>query len=477
VLSKISSLFNFNGDDDHDGIPNRDDPDMNGDGIVDNSRVILSPKIDTDGDGISDINDPDIDGDGINNSNDPDVNGDGVMDNFFGIPPNGDIDNDGVPNINDSDMDGDGINNGNDPDIDNNGNNDQQINAESCNEIRIINNMSDSLFDLNFNDQDCVGFSTDICQQRGQGMTIYMWNQRFGCCVWDCFLRIEDIWPNLGNLDNLFGQTNPNSVCRQLKEDNRNTYGEYNPNINADECSIYAMEQCDQRGQQVVNISWFSQPKCCLWDCKNIDWDAIHRCENYAQTQGFSYSYYGDEVNNYTQCISYQAASCANLGMYPSNAGWISGHKCCEWNCKTAQEYCRGIASFGGYEFSYKDNQMDTYEECSSYATTQCQAIGKGKSRSYIVLSEKCCMWDCNMTQSSSSCMDYDSDLGYPAFLRTYAVCIDDFGTHSDSCNSKDKVVEWYCVGSAGQTYCSNTTYTCSSYFGTGSSCSEGSCT
>lgn len=66
-------------DTDNDGILNGDDPDVNGDGNVDNfEEEIGSGTGNVDGDATLDINDGDIDNDGILNGDDSDVNGDGI---------------------------------------------------------------------------------------------------------------------------------------------------------------------------------------------------------------------------------------------------------------------------------------------------------------------------------------------------------------------------------------------------------------
>ena len=109
-------------DEDGDGIYDINDPDVDGDGNLDQFENILKDKEDgdIDGDNINNINDGDIDGDGILNGHDPDVDGDGILDHFEsdlnGIELN-DLDGDGKNNINDGDIDGDGILNGYDNDI------------------------------------------------------------------------------------------------------------------------------------------------------------------------------------------------------------------------------------------------------------------------------------------------------------------------------------------------------------------------
>lgn len=140
-------------DTDHDGIPNWDDQDSNGNGVPDiqepavggtNASCVYIPgnpatyhcrdnNNDLDNDGQNNNIDPDIDGDGIPNWQDPDDDNDGVPDNIDvddnnnGIPDslevdtNNDLDNDGQSNAVDSDIDGDGIPNSIDTDDDNDG--------------------------------------------------------------------------------------------------------------------------------------------------------------------------------------------------------------------------------------------------------------------------------------------------------------------------------------------------------------------
>lgn len=87
------------------------------------------PLVDTDGDGIPDINDLDDDNDGIPDYLDSDDDGDGVTDDAIrdtdgdGIPDNVDTDddNDGIPDVTDDDDDGDGIPDAEDPDRDTDG--------------------------------------------------------------------------------------------------------------------------------------------------------------------------------------------------------------------------------------------------------------------------------------------------------------------------------------------------------------------
>jgi hypothetical protein len=81
-----------------------------------NIRAANQGLVDTDGDGIPNLLDPDIDGDGILNGDDDDVDGDGILNG-----DDSDVDGDGIPNATDDDVDGDGVGNGNDDDIDGDG--------------------------------------------------------------------------------------------------------------------------------------------------------------------------------------------------------------------------------------------------------------------------------------------------------------------------------------------------------------------
>lgn len=110
-------------DTDGDGIPNVNDPDIDNDGKlnsadddVDGDGVLNTADSDIDGDGVSNIDDNDIDGDGIANTDDNDIDGDGVVN-----AADTDIDGDGIANIDDNDIDGDGIANTSDSDIDGDG--------------------------------------------------------------------------------------------------------------------------------------------------------------------------------------------------------------------------------------------------------------------------------------------------------------------------------------------------------------------
>ncbi|WP_123930149.1 Rib/alpha-like domain-containing protein [Corynebacterium choanae] len=174
TVTPKDSVTDPNGDLDKDGIPNSQDPDIDGDGVnnSDEKEAGLNPfNPDTDGDGTRD-GDEDADGDGKKNSDesfvpkDPetgkdlpvtDTDGDGMADpgvtdrDDNGKPDitdpedtvdttgDGDIDGDGIPNSQDPDIDGDGVNNSDeqaagldpyDPDTDDNGTNDGDENAD-----------------------------------------------------------------------------------------------------------------------------------------------------------------------------------------------------------------------------------------------------------------------------------------------------------------------------------------------------------
>ena len=77
-------------DTDGDGIPDREDPDDDNDGLPDGEQ----DWDDNDGDGIPDSEDPDDDNDGIPDEEDPDADGDGYHDDYDGSDE-GDLDNDG----------------------------------------------------------------------------------------------------------------------------------------------------------------------------------------------------------------------------------------------------------------------------------------------------------------------------------------------------------------------------------------------
>ncbi len=158
----------------------------------------------------------DSDGDGIINGNDPDANGDGIMENFGGsggsggggssgsggsptVAPGGDIDNDGIPNINDPDIDGDGIPNGNDPDPDGDGiienppvnppsGNDTTptIDEQSCENFRASRGMDGGYFSLIFTESGCSALASQTCNYGDAFLANYIWNENLKCCVWKC---------------------------------------------------------------------------------------------------------------------------------------------------------------------------------------------------------------------------------------------------------------------------------------------------
>ena len=119
-------------DSDNDGIPDVDDLDDDNDGIPDTVELGDDPARDTDGDGIIDSLDLDADGDGISDlvesgNEGLDANGDGQLDGPFGsdgiaddiqdIPDNSEVnytlidtDGDGILDFQDIDDDGDGVN-------------------------------------------------------------------------------------------------------------------------------------------------------------------------------------------------------------------------------------------------------------------------------------------------------------------------------------------------------------------------------
>jgi len=152
--TKICCTSNFL-DADGDGILNINDPDYNGDGIMDYPYDLIDPNGDIDGDGILNINDEDMDGEGILNGHDPDFDGDNTMDQFTIVTPNGDIDGDGLLNINDGDIDGDGILNGYDSDVDGDGN----VEAVCGNDIKEVGEECDD--GNNRNDDGCSRVCVD----------------------------------------------------------------------------------------------------------------------------------------------------------------------------------------------------------------------------------------------------------------------------------------------------------------------------
>lgn len=95
--------------------------------------------------------DPDLDGDGIDDNSDADADNDGLLntleDGGTGIDPAGDIDSDGILNVFDDDMDGDGIPNESDTDADGSG---------SADAIRLTDSNSDEVPDEMDKDLDGV---------------------------------------------------------------------------------------------------------------------------------------------------------------------------------------------------------------------------------------------------------------------------------------------------------------------------------
>ncbi|WP_344930239.1 DUF7507 domain-containing protein, partial [Aquimarina addita] len=94
-------------DTDGDGIPNVDDLDDDNDGITDVEEQNGDPTLDTDGDGIIDSQDLDADGDGVNDVAESghgmlDLDNDGMLDGPFGL--------DGIPDIVQEDPDGGTVN-------------------------------------------------------------------------------------------------------------------------------------------------------------------------------------------------------------------------------------------------------------------------------------------------------------------------------------------------------------------------------
>lgn len=95
-------------DDDGDGVLDARDLDDDGDGIADGSDDDQESKRDTDRDGVPNSVDEDDDGDGIADVNDTDRDGDAVPDAIDrDIVPLADTDRDGVPDATDPDDDGD----------------------------------------------------------------------------------------------------------------------------------------------------------------------------------------------------------------------------------------------------------------------------------------------------------------------------------------------------------------------------------
>jgi len=528
--------FNFYGDTDNDGILNRDDPDVNGDGIVDNSLVPVSPEEDTDEDGNLDINDGDIDGDLVNNADDPDVNGDDVVDNPLVQDPVGDIDGDGIPNIDDPDIDGDGIPNGDDGDIDGDGV-EEEINAQMCNGIRINNKFDNDFFAPDFNWNDCSGFAEDSCEHEGLFLWRNLWTQQFGCCTWDCVAELPE---NDGGDEGADEDLADLETCGLLADQNNREYSEHTPDLNAAECSAYATEMCNSRGeeqakdilwgeasgccvyncytelsseqiceedagvrdfqfgdysetlnadtcstyavmkcalenQRVTNSSWVSNDKCCIWNCKDVNQAAVQKCEEDRIANGRKYAYYDDAFTP-DKCLNdFFRDYCDDLGLYSGAGGFIGADKCCVFDCNTAEQQCALQATGGNYEFHAQDDTIQSSAQCVVHANASCNATGKVSSKSLHTISPTCCTWSCKVTESHS-CTDNDNALGFPNYLKTKSTCVDDFGTHEDYCSAVGWVTDWYCFEGDGQRYCYNSTSTlCSTEFA-GTTCSNGAC-
>ena len=118
--SDNDGIFDYNEDDDGDGIPNWRDSDYTLD--TDGDGTPNSTDTDDDNDGIPDSSDPnpltpdiDTDGDGIPDSTDTDDDNDGILDSSDPDPSIADTDGDGTPNSTDTDDDNDGIPDSSDP--------------------------------------------------------------------------------------------------------------------------------------------------------------------------------------------------------------------------------------------------------------------------------------------------------------------------------------------------------------------------
>ncbi|HRY68183.1 MAG TPA: hypothetical protein P5304_09255 [Phycisphaerae bacterium] len=114
---------------DGDGILNGQDSDVDGDGLangdamgyaadpdIDDDSLLNGEDEDIDSDGFLNHQDSDMDGDGKANADDPDIDGDGKAN---GVDP--DVDADFIPNGADDNVDGDPLLNGDDPDVDGDG--------------------------------------------------------------------------------------------------------------------------------------------------------------------------------------------------------------------------------------------------------------------------------------------------------------------------------------------------------------------
>ena len=170
----VSLIPVINVDADNDGISNGDDPDLNGDGNIDNfEEVIGNGTNNVDSDIVLDINDSDIDGDSILNNDDPDVNGDGTTDNFEEEIGNGsnNVDSDTNLDINDSDVDNDGILNGDDSDVNGDGIlNGDNVNTSCLSQVENIfltpltniTNNTNFILNGNYIINGCSGFQISV---------------------------------------------------------------------------------------------------------------------------------------------------------------------------------------------------------------------------------------------------------------------------------------------------------------------------
>ncbi|KAA1242425.1 gliding motility-associated C-terminal domain-containing protein, partial [Aquimarina sp. RZ0] len=130
-------------DSDGDGIPNIDDLDDDNDGITDIEEQNGDPNLDTDGDGVVDSQDLDADGDGVNDVIESghgqiDLDGDGRLDGPFGDDGIPDIvqddPDDGIVNYVPQDSDGDGTDDFQDVDDDGDGVDTAEENPDSDND-------------------------------------------------------------------------------------------------------------------------------------------------------------------------------------------------------------------------------------------------------------------------------------------------------------------------------------------------------
>jgi len=147
---------------DGDGTKNGNDPDADNDGEVDDNYKDIVSDPDIDNDGLLNVNDEDIDGDGIENGDDPDANGDGVVDDKYKdvvIDVEKDTDGDGIVDINDKDIDNDGILNGDDPDANGDGIVDDRY--KDVVPDKTVDTDNDGKLDINDEDIDNDGILND----------------------------------------------------------------------------------------------------------------------------------------------------------------------------------------------------------------------------------------------------------------------------------------------------------------------------